>query len=61
MAQSVLTYKGGKKFSRNNVLQSVFGQILKLLSPANIPSERASQGEQNGADFRFVAPSSEEL
>ena len=26
-----------------------------------IPSERASQGEQNGANFSFVAPSSEEL
>ena len=26
-----------------------------------IPLERASQGEQNGANFSFVAPSSEEL
>ena len=26
-----------------------------------IPSERASQGEQNGANFSLVAPSSEEL
>ena len=26
-----------------------------------IPSERASQEEQNGANFSFVAPSSEEL
>ena len=26
-----------------------------------IPLERASQGEQNGAYFSFVAPSSEEL
>ena len=26
-----------------------------------IPSERASQGEQNDANFSFVAPSSEEL
>ena len=26
-----------------------------------IPSERASQGDQNGASFSFVAPSSEEL
>ena len=26
-----------------------------------IPSERASQEQQNGANFSFVAPSSEEL
>ena len=26
-----------------------------------IPSERAHQGEQNGANFSFIAPSSEEL
>ena len=26
-----------------------------------MPSERASQEEQNGANFSFVAPSSEEL
>ena len=26
-----------------------------------IPSERASQEEQNGANFSFLAPSSEEL
>ena len=26
-----------------------------------IPSERASQEEQNGANFSFIAPSSEEL
>ena len=26
-----------------------------------IPSERPSQEEQNGADFSFIAPSSEEL
>ena len=26
-----------------------------------VPLERASQGEQNGAIFNFVAPSSEEL
>ena len=26
-----------------------------------IPSERVSQGDQNGASFSFVAPSSEEL
>ena len=26
-----------------------------------IPSERASQGEQNGANVSFVAPSNEEL
>ena len=26
-----------------------------------IPSERASQGEQNGTIFSFIAPSSEEL
>ena len=26
-----------------------------------IPSERSSQGEQNDANFSFIAPSSEEL
>ena len=26
-----------------------------------VPSERSSQGEQNDANFNFVAPSSEEL
>ena len=27
----------------------------------SIPSERASKGEQNGTNFSFIAPSSEEL
>ena len=45
----------------------VFGQKLNILIPAKktLPSERASQEEQNGANFSFiiiyVAPSSEEL
>ena len=30
-------------------------------SEKRMPSERASQGEQNGTNFSFVAPSSEEL
>ena len=31
----------------------------KKVSEIRIPSERASQGEQNDANFSFVAPSSE--
>ena len=26
-----------------------------------VPSEKASQGEQNGSNFSFIAPSTEEL
>ena len=33
----------------------------KKSSEKRIPLERASQGEYNGANFSFVAPSSEEL
>ena len=33
----------------------------KKSSEKRIPSETASQGEQNDANFSFVAPSSEEL
>ena len=33
----------------------------KKCSEIRIPLERASQEEQNGTSFRFVAPSSEEL
>ena len=33
----------------------------KKRSEIKIPSERASQGEQNSVNFSFVAPSSEEL
>ena len=33
----------------------------KKSSEIRIPSERASQGEQNDANFSFVAPSSVEL
>ena len=40
----------------------VFGQNLKILTSAKIiSSERVSQGEQNEANFSFIAPSSEEL
>ena len=39
----------------------VFGQNLNILSPAKrLPSERAPQEEQNGANFSSIAPSSEE-
>ena len=39
-----------------------FGQKLKpLFRQTRIPSERACQEEQNGANFSSVAPSSEEL
>ena len=34
---------------------------LKKGLEIRIPSERASQGEQNGTNLSFVAPSSEEL
>ena len=37
----------------------VFGQNLTLAKI--IPGNSTSQGEQNGSNFRFVAPSSEEL
>ena len=33
----------------------------KKVREKRIPSERASQEEQNGANFSFIAPSSEEL
>ena len=33
----------------------------KKRSEIRIPSERASQGEQNGTNFSFIAPSNEEL
>ena len=41
----------------------VFGQksMESILAKKMIPSERASQEEQNGAKFSFMAPSSEEL
>ena len=41
----------------------VFGQNLKILTLAKkrIPSQRASQEEQNGANFSSVAPSGQEL
>ena len=40
----------------------VFGQKRKILtSDKKVPSERASQEEQNDANFSFVAPSSEEF
>ena len=40
----------------------VFGQKLKILTLQNImPGNSTSQEEQNGANFSFVAPSSEEL
>ena len=41
----------------------VFGQNRKILTSAKkgIPSERASLEEQNGTNFSFIAPSSEEL
>ena len=38
---------------------SDFGQNQKV--EEKVPSERASQGQQNSAYFSFVAPSSEEL
>ena len=37
-----------------------FWEFKKRLE-IKIPSERASQGKQNGANFSVVAPSSEEL
>ena len=40
----------------------IFATKLKNLTSAKtIPSERASQEEQNGAHFSFIALSSEEL
>ena len=41
----------------------VFGQKREILTcvKKKIPSERASQEEQNGANFSFIVPSSEEL
>ena len=44
-------------------ISMVFGQNLKILTSAKkrILSERVSQEKQNGANFSFVAPSSEEL
>ena len=52
---------------RMEVTESVFcsreRECAKLTNKLTkrIPSERASQGEQNGANFSFVALSSEEL
>ena len=37
-----------------------FWESVKSLEK-RIPIERASQGEQNGANFSFTAPSSEEI
>ena len=40
----------------------IFGHVESKNSfEKRIPSERASEGEQNGANCRFAAPSSEEL
>ena len=52
---------------RMEVTESVFCNrervCVKLTNKLTkrIPSERASQGKQNGANLSFIAPSSEEL
>ena len=40
---------------------NVNGGTYVASTKTRIPSERASQGEQNGANFSSVAPSSEEF
>ena len=50
-------------FGQNALLSMVFGQNLKILTSVKkaIPGNRASREEQTGANFSFIAPSSEEL
>ena len=53
------TTKNELDFGQNALLESmVFGQNLKILTmEKRISLERASQEEQNGANFSFIAPS----
>ena len=45
----------------NSLTSMVFGPNLKILTLAKrIPYERASQKEQNAANFSFIAPSTVE-
>ena len=52
---------GQKDLHRNQGLQFMFCYNLNSDSGKRIPSETAAQEEQNGMNFSFVAPSSEEL
>ena len=56
----VTSYECAKQFDPNNVrsFQPEFDNVDS--PPKRVPSERASQEEQNGADFSSVAPFSEE-